>query len=112
MEIWVIKSIIDEVKNLGGGLKGGLMNITKGQVRELEDWWGVPTKEIEMERINDQKGRSKVWISEILIMKIKYRFRSHCVSDDHQKNGNRMYHVRMRRENFFSPKEGRKKKPK
>lgn len=38
LEIWVIKSIIDEVKNLGGGLKGGLMNITKAQVRELEDW--------------------------------------------------------------------------
>lgn len=38
MEIWVIKNIIDEVKNLGGRLKGSLMNITKGQIRELEDW--------------------------------------------------------------------------
>ena len=34
----IVKNIIDEVKNLRGGLKGSLMNITKGQIRELEDW--------------------------------------------------------------------------
>ena len=33
-----MKNTIDKVKNLGGGLKGSIMGITKGQIRELEGW--------------------------------------------------------------------------
>ena len=45
-------------------------------------------------------------------MKNKSRFRPHYVRGNHQKNENRIYYVHRSRADFFSPKEGRKRKKK